>query len=66
VGDQLGTIENGKRATLIVTDGHALEVTSTVEHAFIDGRKIDLSNKQTELRDKYREKYRQLGVTRED
>ena len=66
VGDELGTIENGKRATLIVTDGHALEVTTTVEHAFIDGRKIDLSNKQTELRDKYREKYRQLGVSRDN
>lgn len=64
VGDELGTIEQGKRATLIVTDGHALEVTTTVERAFIDGRAIDLSNKQTILRDKYREKYRQLGVTR--
>jgi hypothetical protein len=63
VGDELGTLENGKRATLIVTDGHALEVTTVVEHAFIDGRKIDLSNKQTVLRDKYREKYRQLGET---
>lgn len=64
VGDELGTIEQGKRATLIVTDGHALEVTTTVERAFINGRAIDLSNKQTILRDKYREKYRQLGVTR--
>lgn len=66
MGSELGTLENGKRATLIVTDGHALENTSFVVHAFIDGRKIDLTNKQTELRDKYREKYRQLGVTRED
>ncbi len=66
LGDELGTIEQGKRATLIVTDGHALEVTTVVERAFIDGRAIDLSNKQTHLRDKYREKYRQLGVTRED
>lgn len=61
LGDELGTIEHGKRATLIVTDGHALEVTSFVERAYIDGRAVDLSNKQTELRDKYREKYRQLG-----
>ncbi len=66
MGDELGTIEQGKRATLIVTDGHALENTSFVVRAFIDGRAIDLSNKQTELRDKYREKYRQLGVTREE
>lgn len=66
LGAELGTIEQGKRATLIVTDGHALEVTTVVERAFIDGRAIDLSTKQTHLRDKYREKYRQLGVTRED
>lgn len=65
VGDELGTIENGKRATLIVTDAHALEVTTVVEQAFIDGRTIDLSNKQTVLRDKYREKYRRLGETAE-
>lgn len=63
---ELGTLEPGKRATLVVTDGHMLEITSFVERAFIDGRAVDLSNKQTELRDKYREKYRQLGVKRED
>jgi len=66
LSETLGTIESGKAATLIVTTGHPLEITSTVTHAFIDGRQIDLSNKQTELRDKYREKYQQLGVTRED
>lgn len=66
MGDELGTIESGKRATVIVTTGHPLEITSAVTHAFIDGRTIDLTNKQTDLRDKYREKYRQLGVTRED
>lgn len=66
LGDELGTLEAGKRATLVVTDGHMLEITSFVERAFIDGRAVDLSNKQTELRDKYREKYRQLGVTRDN
>ena len=58
VDHRVGSLEAGKRATLIVTDGHALENTSFVVHAFIDGRKIDLTNKQTELRDKYREKYK--------
>ena len=62
VGDELGSIEKGKSATLIVTDGSPLEMTTHVERAWIDGREIDLSNKQTELRDKYREKYRQLGL----
>jgi imidazolonepropionase-like amidohydrolase len=61
VADQYGSIQSGKSATLIVTDGDPLEITTQVHEAFIDGRRVDLSNKQRELRDKYREKYRQLG-----
>ena len=62
VGDQLGSIDAGKAATLIVTTGNPLEITTSVELAFIDGRSIDLSNKQTVLYEKYREKYRQLEL----
>ncbi len=58
VGDQLGSLEPGKAATLIVTNGDALDFPTNVEAAYIDGRKIDLTNRQTRLRDKYREKYR--------
>lgn len=65
VADRLGSLETGKSATLIVTNGNPLEVTTTVELAFIDGRRIDLSNKQTDLADKYREKYRQLGILKD-
>ncbi|MDX2114258.1 MAG: amidohydrolase family protein [Planctomycetota bacterium] len=59
VGDRLGSVEVGKEATLIVTDGDPLEITTKVERAFIRGREIDLENKQTALEKKYREKYRQ-------
>lgn len=65
VGDRLGSIETGKDATLIITDGDPLEITTHVERAFITGREIDLTNKQRLLDKKYREKYRQLGVKRE-
>ena len=58
VADKLGSLETGKAATLIVTNGDPLDFPTQVEAAFIDGRKIDLSNRQTRLRDKYREKYR--------
>src|SRR4051794_29539257 len=58
VADRLGSLETGKAATLIVTTGDPLDFPTLVEAAFIDGRKIDLSNRQTRLRDKYREKYR--------
>jgi imidazolonepropionase-like amidohydrolase len=62
VGARLGSIEPGKDATLIVTDGDPLEITTHVERAFITGREIDLTNKQRLLDRKYREKYRQLGI----
>ena len=58
VADRLGSLEKGKAATLIVTNGDPLDFPTQIEAAFIDGRKIDLSNRQTRLRDKYREKYR--------
>lgn len=58
VADRLGSLEAGKAATLILTNGDPLDLPTQVEAAFIDGRKIDLSNRQTQLRDKYREKYR--------
>ena len=58
VSDQLGSLETGKAATLIVTNGDPLDFPTQVEAAYIDGRKIDLTNRQTRLRDKYKEKYR--------
>ncbi len=66
VDDVLGSLEVGKAATLIVTDGSPLEFTTEISMAFIDGRLIDLSNKQTELAAKYREKYRQLDLIPEE
>ena len=62
IADAYGTLEAGKSATLILTDGTPLEMTTTIEAAFIDGAAVDLGNKQTVLRDRYREKYRRQGV----
>ncbi|MAT82133.1 MAG: imidazolonepropionase [Phycisphaerae bacterium] len=60
-GDRLGSIEPGKSGTLIITNGDPLEIMTDIEMAFIDGREIDLTSRHTQLRDKYREKYRQQG-----
>jgi imidazolonepropionase-like amidohydrolase len=57
VGDRVGSLETGKDATIIVTTGDPLEIMSTVEMEFIQGRKIDLSSRHTMLNDKYLEKY---------
>ncbi len=54
VGDRLGTIEEGKIANLIVTDGDPLEITTRVHHLFIQGRKTSTDNKHRELYEKYR------------
>lgn len=62
VADKLGSIDQGKSATLILSTGSPLEVTTRIERAFIDGREIDLTSKQSELAEKYREKYKQLKL----
>ncbi len=64
VGATLGSLAVGKAATLFVADGDPLELTTQIERTYIDGRQIALIDKQTELAKKYREKYRQLGLTR--
>lgn len=59
VADKYGSLEAGKSATLIVVEGDVLDMrTSEVTHAFIDGRMVDLSNKQSELAEKFRQKYK--------
>lgn len=62
VDGELGSLEAGKAATLIITTGDPLEVTTHVKDAFIHGRRIPMTSKQTDLADKYREKYKQMKV----
>ncbi len=62
VEDRLGSLEAGKDATLFLADGDPFEMTTRIVAAYIGGRRIVLEDKQTQLYDKYREKYRQLGL----
>ncbi len=56
--DKIGTIEAGKAASFIVSDGDLLDMrTSNISLAFIDGRQVDLDNKQKELYKKFTVKY---------
>jgi len=40
-GDRVGSLEKGKIANVIVTDGDLFEERTRVLHVFIDGRKVD-------------------------
>lgn len=54
VGDQVGSIEKGKLADLVVTDGDLLETRTQVKQLFIKGKPVDLDNKHLRLYQKYR------------
>lgn len=56
VGDRLGSLEAGKDATLILTDGDILDLRSRVVGAYLDGRSLDLTDKQKRLYEKYRKR----------
>jgi len=54
-----GSIEVGKSATLFISEGDALDMrTNNLTHAFIDGRMISLETHQTQLWNRYSEKYK--------
>ena len=58
IDDQVGSLEEGKHASLIITSGDALDMrTNQVEHAFISGREISLDNKQDQLYRRFKTKY---------
>jgi imidazolonepropionase-like amidohydrolase len=54
VADRLGSIEVGKMANLVVTDGDLLEIRTKVRHLFIDGREVPLTSRHTELNDAFK------------
>ncbi|MEM9672835.1 MAG: amidohydrolase family protein [Cyclobacteriaceae bacterium] len=58
IGDRYGTLEEGKSATLFVSEGDALDMrTNKVTQAFVDGRQITLPALQQRLYEKYKAKY---------
>jgi imidazolonepropionase-like amidohydrolase len=58
IADKTGTIEVGKDANVVIAIGDILDMrTSIVTDAFIQGRKINLDNKQKQLYERYKHKY---------
>jgi imidazolonepropionase-like amidohydrolase len=56
LGAELGSIEAGKRADLIVTTGDPLQIVTQIERAFIGGMEVSLESKHTELYKQFRDR----------
>ncbi|WP_310379116.1 amidohydrolase family protein [Flavobacterium sp.] len=60
IDSQCGTLEQGKDATLFISEGDALDMrTNKISQAFIQGRILNLDNHQTKLFAKYKAKFNQ-------
>lgn len=58
VADKTGSIEVGKDANIVVSNGDLLDMrSSNVTAAYIQGRKIDLTDKHKLLNDRFEQKY---------
>ena len=61
IADRVGSLDAGKDATIIVTDGDPLEIMTHVQMEFIRGKKISLDSRHTHLYEKYKERYRRMS-----
>lgn len=53
LGDELGSLEAGKRADVVIWDGDPLELMSSPDLVMINGAETPLVSRQTKLRDRY-------------
>lgn len=56
VADRVGSIEQGKIANLVVTDGDLLEARTRVRHLFIAGRQMPLVSRHTMLYEQFKDR----------
>ena len=56
VADRLGSIEPGKLANIVITDGDILEARTNVKYVFIGGRQLPLVSRHTMLNDEFKDR----------
>jgi imidazolonepropionase-like amidohydrolase len=56
VADRMGSIEQGKLANLVITDGDLLEPRTHVRYLFINGRQLPLTSRHTELYEQFKDR----------
>src|SRR5688572_28186859 len=59
VSDKVGSLDVGKEATLLITTGTPLDMTSNIEQAYIQGREINMMDIHKWFFQKYMEKVKQ-------
>jgi adenine deaminase len=64
VADQVGSLEAGKRANLVVTAGHLLQPTTPVLALFIDGEPLRPESRHTRLYAKFRHRLDEVRAGR--
>jgi imidazolonepropionase-like amidohydrolase len=60
VEKELGSIDVGKRANLVLSTGNPMQASSQVQAIFIDGKPLEPTSKQTRLYDRYKERLREV------
>ncbi len=55
LGGEIGSLRPGRRADVVIWDGDPLELATAVEAVWIDGVRQSLENRQTLLRERYRQ-----------
>lgn len=56
VADRMGSIEEGKDATLLVATGDPFETKTQIRHVFIDGYRVPMSNRHIKLYQEFLER----------
>lgn len=56
VDNIMGSLEKGKVANIVLADGDILELGTNIKRVFIDGKEVDLSNRYTELLEKFKKR----------